>query len=76
MPKGVGGIRPLGIVGMAGPHRFIRGRLLLPKGKKPPQKNKPQVVRMENMRKTTPRQLACIQHLKKREGKDSFEMDE
>jgi len=34
MPEGVGGIRPLAIVGMAGPKRFIRGRLLLSKGKK------------------------------------------
>ena len=31
---------------------------------------------MQNMRKATPRQLAYIQHLKKREGKDSLEMDE
>ena len=31
---------------------------------------------MEYMRKATPRQLAYIQHLKKREGKDSLEMDE
>ena len=30
---------------------------------------------MEYMRKATPRQLAYIQHLKKREGKDSLEMD-
>jgi len=28
------------------------------------------------MRKSNPRQLAYIQHLRKREGKDSLEMDE
>ena len=46
------------------------------KGRSLPTKKIPQVVRMEYMRKATPRQLAYIQHLKKREGKDSLEMDE
>jgi len=31
---------------------------------------------MGNMRKATPRQLAYIQQLRKRQGKDSLEMDE
>jgi len=39
------------------------------------QKNKTEVVSMENQRKATPRQLAYIQQLRSKLGKESLEID-
>jgi hypothetical protein len=40
------------------------------------QKNETEVVRMENQRKATQRQLAYIQQLRSKQGKESIEIDE
>ena len=55
---------------------FVRADFFCLKGRSLVTKNETEVVKLKNMRRVTPRQLAYIQQLRKKEGKDSREIDE